>query len=122
MTIEDRLRVVCSECKAEVAFGRLGRCPACQGILQAEYDDAAVGSLKDVRPGRGIGRYWKTLPLRTAPESLLAEGDTPLIASRRIAIVGNYEHPRALMAAGTLAWLASVAIAVFGVQDLLQRL
>lgn len=84
MTIEDRLRVVCSECKAEVAFGRLGRCPTCQGILQAEYDDAAIGSLKDVRPGRGIGRYWKTLPLRTAPESLLAEGDTPLIASRRI--------------------------------------
>lgn len=45
-----------------------------------------------------------------------------LIASRRIAIVGNYEHPRSMMIAGSLAWLASVAIAVFGIQDLLQRL
>ncbi len=45
-----------------------------------------------------------------------------LVASRRAAIVGAYKHPTRMTIAGVLAWLASVAIAVFGVQDLLRRL
>ena len=45
-----------------------------------------------------------------------------LVASRRAAIVGAYKHPTHMTIAGALAWLASVAIAVFGVQDLLKRL
>ncbi len=45
-----------------------------------------------------------------------------LIAARRVAVVGNYRHPPVMMAAGGLAWLASVAIAVFGIRDLLNRL
>lgn len=45
-----------------------------------------------------------------------------LVASRRVAIVGAYKHPTHMTIAGALAWLASVAIAVFGVQDLLKRL
>ncbi len=45
-----------------------------------------------------------------------------LVASRRVAIVGSYKHPAHMTIAGGLAWLASVAIAVFGVQDLLKRL
>lgn len=45
-----------------------------------------------------------------------------LVASRRVAIVGQYRHPGYMTVAGGLAWLASVAIAVFGLQDLLRRL
>jgi Mn2+/Fe2+ NRAMP family transporter len=45
-----------------------------------------------------------------------------LVASRRVAIVGSYKHPAHMTVAGGLAWLASVAIAVFGIQDLLKRL
>lgn len=45
-----------------------------------------------------------------------------LVASRRAAIVGAYKHPTHMTIAGALAWLASVAIAVFGIQDLLKRL
>ncbi len=45
-----------------------------------------------------------------------------LVASRRVAIVGAYRHPTRMAVAGGLAWLASVAIAVFGIQDLLKRL
>jgi Mn2+/Fe2+ NRAMP family transporter len=45
-----------------------------------------------------------------------------LLASRRAGIVGAYRHPGYMTAAGVLAWIASVAIAAFGVQDLLRRL
>jgi Mn2+/Fe2+ NRAMP family transporter len=45
-----------------------------------------------------------------------------LMASRRTAIVGAYVHPLRMTAAGILAWLASVAIASFGIADLLKRL
>lgn len=45
-----------------------------------------------------------------------------LVASRRAAIVGAYRHPTHMTAAGVLAWLASVAIAAFGITDLLKRL
>ena len=45
-----------------------------------------------------------------------------LIASRRAAIVGAYVHPLRMTIAGALAWLASVAIAGFGLADLLKRL
>lgn len=45
-----------------------------------------------------------------------------LVASRRVAIVGAYRHPTHMTAAGVLAWLASVAIAAFGIMDLLKRL
>jgi len=45
-----------------------------------------------------------------------------LVASRRVAIVGDYVHPLKMTIAGSLAWLASVAIAAFGIGDLLKRL
>ncbi len=45
-----------------------------------------------------------------------------LVASRRVAIVGAYKHPAHMTIAGVLAWLASVSIAVFGIQDLVRRL
>jgi len=45
-----------------------------------------------------------------------------LVASRRAAVVGAYRHPASMTAAGSLAWLASVAIAGFGMADLLKRL
>ena len=45
-----------------------------------------------------------------------------LAATQRRTIVGAYKHPTPMLVAGGLAWLASVAIAVFGVRDLLNRL
>lgn len=45
-----------------------------------------------------------------------------LVAARRRSIVGDYRHPLSMNVAGGLAWLASVAIAVFGLADLLRRL
>jgi len=45
-----------------------------------------------------------------------------LLASRRSSIVGAYRHPRSMTIAGTLAWFASIAIAGFGVADLIERL
>lgn len=45
-----------------------------------------------------------------------------LVASRRASIVGAYRHPTRMTLAGVLAWLASVAIAGFGIADLLNRL
>ena len=45
-----------------------------------------------------------------------------LLASRRAAVVGDYRHPVQMTVAGILAWLASVAIAGFGMADLLNRL
>ena len=46
----------------------------------------------------------------------------PVTEEQRVAIVGAYRHPAHMTAAGVLAWLASVAIAGFGITDLLKRL
>lgn len=46
-----------------------------------------------------------------------------LVASRRVSLVGpTYRHPPRMSLVGGLAWLASVAIAGFGIVDLLNRL
>lgn len=45
-----------------------------------------------------------------------------LVASRRSAIVGAYHHPLGMTIAGALAWIASIAIAGFGMADLIERL
>ncbi len=78
------MRVLCSDCNHEVPMGTMGRCPLCGGILRPDYDDAAIQTLAAIQPGRGIGRYWQTLPLRNPLTLSLGEGDTPLIQSRRI--------------------------------------
>ena len=44
-----------------------------------------------------------------------------LLASRRTSVVGDYRHPTYLTVIGVLAWLASAAIAWFGIQDLAKR-
>jgi threonine synthase len=77
------MRVVCSNCEKEVAFGTLGRCAACGGILRPIYSDAAIQQLATIQAGRGIDRYRPVLPV-TTPLPYLGEGDTPLISSRRI--------------------------------------
>ena len=45
-----------------------------------------------------------------------------LIAAGKTSIVGAYKHPAHMMMAGLLAWTASVAIAIFGMIDLMKRL
>lgn len=77
------MKVLCSDCHREVAFGTMGRCPACDGILELEYDDDAVAGLGSLRPGPGIDRYRSLFPV-SSPLPFLGEGDTPLIPSRRL--------------------------------------
>ena len=64
-------------------MGTFGRCAACGGILRPEYLDTAVAQLAAIQPGPGIGRYWPVLPTTVAVPTL-GEGDTPLLASRRL--------------------------------------
>jgi threonine synthase len=78
------MRVVCSDCSHEVPMGTLGRCPLCGGILRPDYDDEAVQTLASLQPGRGIGRYWRTLPVKNPHSVSIGEGDTPLLQSHRI--------------------------------------
>lgn len=77
------MQVICSNCGHEVAFGTLGKCPQCGGVLQVKYADEAIQQLKEIQPGRGIDRYRALLPVST-PIPYLGEGDTPLIPSKRI--------------------------------------
>jgi len=77
------MRVICSDCAHQVPIGTTGRCPACAGILRPDYADDVVSSLKNIQPGRGIDRYRALMPVTTAIPTL-GEGDTPLIASKRL--------------------------------------
>jgi threonine synthase len=77
------MRVLCSDCAHEVPIGTTGRCPNCGGILRPEYTNEEVFSLKTIQPGRGIDRYRALMPVKTAIPTL-GEGDTPLIASKRL--------------------------------------
>jgi len=77
------MKLTCSECGKEFSFGTLGRCPACESILQPVYSDMAVRALRDIRGGAGIDRYRSLLPVSN-PIPFLGEGNTPLIPSRRI--------------------------------------
>ena len=75
--------MLCSHCRQSVPLGRLGSCPACKGILSPEYPDDIVNRLTSILPGPGIDRYRPLLPVTTALP-YLGEGDTPLLASRRL--------------------------------------
>ncbi|MFQ5611898.1 MAG: pyridoxal-phosphate dependent enzyme [Anaerolineae bacterium] len=77
------MQIQCSECSAEAPAGALGRCPNCSGILRPQYPEAAVRRLAGIEPGPGIDRYRALLPVETALP-YLGEGDTPLVASRRL--------------------------------------
>jgi threonine synthase len=61
----------------------MGRCPACGGILRPDYSDEAINQLAEFQPGRGLDRYRAVLPVSAALPNL-GEGDTPLLASRRL--------------------------------------
>lgn len=71
------------DCGREAAPHALGSCAHCGGILQPRYAEGAVRALAITGPGRGIDRFREVLPLR-GPVPDLGEGDTPLIASRRL--------------------------------------
>lgn len=77
------MQLLCTKCRQPVAFGRLGSCPACKGILAPTYPDESISRLAEIRPGPGIDRYRALLPTTTSLP-YLGEGDTPLLASRRL--------------------------------------
>ena len=72
------------DCGTEAAWGVLGRCAVCGGILQPDYDDENLEQLRYVQPGRGIDRYRGLMPLEYTPLPYLGEGDTPLLRAKRI--------------------------------------
>ncbi|MBI1276762.1 MAG: threonine synthase [Anaerolineaceae bacterium] len=78
------MRVLCMDCGSEAAWGAMGRCAVCGGILQPDYDDENIQQLRYVQPGRGIDRYRALMPVEFTPLPYLGEGDTPLIRSKRI--------------------------------------
>ena len=75
--------ISCSECGRETERGAMGRCPACGGILAPHYPDETVAQLSRIEPGRGLDRFRAVLPV-SVPIPYLGEGDTPLLASRRL--------------------------------------
>lgn len=78
------MRVNCMECGTETAWGTMGRCAACGGILQPVYADENIQQLQFVQAGRGIDRYRALMPVESTPLPYLGEGDTTLIRSKRI--------------------------------------
>ncbi len=78
------MQILCMDCNTEAAWGTLGRCTVCGGILQPIYDDAAVQQLKHIPTGRGIDRYRALMPLERTALPYLGEGDTALIHARRL--------------------------------------
>ncbi|PJF40269.1 MAG: threonine synthase [Phototrophicales bacterium] len=85
------MKIACMDCNHEVIMGTLGACPACGGILQAHYDDAAINTLIEIQPGRGIDRYRSLMPVQSAIPNL-GEGDTPLLKSKRIGTALGLDH------------------------------
>ena len=77
------MRLLCTRCGRENAWGTLGSCPHCGGILLPVYDDARVAQLAAVAVGPGLDRYRTTLPV-SVPVPYLGEGNTPLLPSHRI--------------------------------------
>ena len=77
------MQVLCSECTHEVDLGTFGRCPKCNGVLQPIYSDEVISKFATVQTGSGLDRYRAVLPVATAVP-YLGEGDTPLVASRRL--------------------------------------
>lgn len=75
--------LVCIRCQAQSAWGSMGRCAACGGVLRPVYPDTALASLARIEPGPGIDRYRATLP-PSHPLPDLGEGATPLVPSRRL--------------------------------------
>ena len=78
------MHLLCMDCGTETAWGALGRCGVCGGILQPDYDDENIQQLRYVQAGRGIDRYRALLPVEHTPLPYLGEGDTPLIRAKRL--------------------------------------
>jgi threonine synthase len=85
------MRILCSECANSMIPGIMGRCPACGGILRPGYPDEAVNQLAQIQPGSNLDRYRPLLPIST-PLPSLGEGNTPLLASRRLGPALGLDH------------------------------
>jgi threonine synthase len=77
-------RLVCSGCGRKVEHPFVGRCQACRGIVECQYDDAALAAaLRRPGPGPGLNRWVGALPVQ-GPLPTLGEGDTPLLEAPRL--------------------------------------
>jgi len=85
------MKICCADCQLEATWGAMGRCDACGGILQPQYADDEIAGLSGVDPGPGIDRYAAALPVGQDIPSL-GEGDTPLVASRRLGSILGLKH------------------------------
>jgi len=86
----------CISCSTEYAYGKLFSCDKCDEFLDVVYDmDSVAEALSKSQFGKGhslIEKYSQLLPIKgtKAPVSL-GEGDTPLLASGRLAEVLGLE-------------------------------
>lgn len=82
----------CISCSTEYAYGKLFSCDKCQEFLDVVYDMGSVAeALSKGQFGKGsslIEKYSQLLPVKgTRTPVSLGEGDTPLLASDRLAEV-----------------------------------
>jgi threonine synthase len=75
--------ISCCECGREAERGAMGRCPMCGGILAPHYPDESVAQLSRIEARRGLDRFRAVLPVSVSIP-YRGEGDTPLLASRRL--------------------------------------
>ena len=88
----DSRRIACMDCGAPARWGVMGRCVACAGILQPDYDDARIAQLPSIQAGRGIDRYRALMPVESAPLPYLGEGDTPLLRAEHLGEALGLSH------------------------------
>ena len=77
------MQLLCTKCRQPAAFGRLGNCPTCKGILAPTYPDESINRLADIRPGPGIDRYRFLLPTETP----LLPSPTPFQGNGEVCVI-----------------------------------
>jgi threonine synthase len=88
MTPSTRARdAVCTACGREHALGRIYRCEACAAPLDVRYDYRGIARAAFDPPAdrrRGLWIYADLLPVAPGAAITLGEGQTPLLACRRL--------------------------------------
>ncbi|RQG97795.1 threonine synthase [Natrarchaeobius chitinivorans] len=81
-TTDAFLGLECVDCGANVDADRIGRCPDCDGLLEATYDYDAIDldrAALESRPLDSMWRYEDLLPVAREAAVTMDEGATPLV-------------------------------------------